>query len=99
MKKSIIIAEKPDQAKSFYLPMLEKLSGEEFTQKNGYFESNSYYITWFFGHLLEQLMPDEYENGKYKEWKIEHLPIIPKKMIYRFKGPGQQKQGQLIMSL
>lgn len=99
MKKSIIIAEKPDQAKSFYLPLLEKLSGEEFTQKNGYFESNSYYITWFFGHLLEQLMPDEYENGKYKEWKIEHLPIIPKKMIYRFKGSGQQKQGQLIMSL
>jgi hypothetical protein len=37
MGKTVLIAEKPDQAKSFYLPLLEKISGEKFISKNGYF--------------------------------------------------------------
>ena len=97
MGKTILIAEKPDQARSFYLPLLEKISGERF-EKSGYFESKSFFLTWFFGHLLEQLKPDEY-NEKYKEWKIEDLPIIPDKMVYKYKGSGQKKQGQLILEL
>ena len=98
MSKTLIIAEKPDQAKTYYVPLLEKISGEKFTLKNGYLESQSYYITWFFGHLLGQLMPDEYDP-KYKEWIIDNLPIIPDKMIYKYKGSSQQKQGQIIISL
>lgn len=98
MGKTVLIAEKPDQARSFYLPLLEKISGERFEKKNGYFESKSFFLTWFFGHLLEQLKPDEY-NEKYKKWKIEDLPIIPDKMVYKYKGSGQKKQGQLILEL
>ena len=98
MGKTVLIAEKPDQAKSFYLPLLERISGERFEKKNGYFESKGFFLTWFFGHLLEQLKPDEY-NEKYKEWKIEDLPIIPDKMVYKYKGSGHKKQGQLILEL
>ena len=93
--KTLLIAEKPDQARSFYLPLLEKVSGERFSRKNGYFESESFYLSWFFGHLLEQIKPDEYDE-KYKEWKIEHLPIIPQQMVYKYKGESQKKQGELL---
>lgn len=96
--KTLLIAEKPDQARSFYLPLLEKVSGERFSRKNGYFESESFYLSWFFGHLLEQIKPDEYDE-KYKEWRIEHLPIIPQQMVYKYKGESQKKQGQLLLSL
>lgn len=98
MERTIVIAEKPDQAKSSYLPMLEKLSGEKFTVKKGYCESKSFYITWFFGHLLGNLKPDEYDD-KYKNWKMEDLPIIPDKMICKYLEPSKKEQGQLILKL
>lgn len=96
--KKILIAEKPDQAKSFYLPLLEQISGEQFERKDGYYESKSYYLTWFFGHLLEQIKPDEYDT-KYEQWLLEDLPIIPDKMIYKYKGSGQSAQGKTINEL
>jgi DNA topoisomerase III len=97
MGKTLLIAEKPDQARSFYLPLLEKLSGEKLEKRHGYFESKSYCLTWFFGHLLEMLNPDEYEE-RYKQWKLEDLPIIPKVMKYRYKN-GTKEQGQIIAKL
>ncbi|MDH3001415.1 DNA topoisomerase III [Chelonobacter oris] len=34
------------------------------------------YVTWCIGHLLEQAEPDTY-NPNFKQWRLEHLPIIP----------------------
>lgn len=34
------------------------------------------YVTWCIGHLLEQAEPDAY-NPDFKQWRLEHLPIIP----------------------
>lgn len=98
MGKRILIAEKPDQAKDFYLPLLEKVSGEKLEKKSNYYESKSFILTWFFGHLLEQLKPDEYDE-KYKKWEMSDLPIIPEKMMYKYKGDGHKNQGQTIYSL
>lgn len=98
MARTLLIAEKPDQAKSFYLPLLEKVSGEKLASKRGYFESRSFFLTWFFGHLLENIKPDEYSD-KYKVWKLEDLPIIPDKMVYKYKGASQKGQGQIILTL
>jgi len=95
--KTLLIAEKPDVARNNYLPLLEKVSGEKFTQKQSYFESNSYYLTWFVGHLLEGLMPDEY-NEKYKQWKIEDLPIIPEKIANKLKA-DRVTQAHTILTL
>lgn len=36
------------------------------------------YVTWCVGHLLEQAEPDAY-NPIFKQWRLEHLPIIPQK--------------------
>ncbi|ARB76091.1 TPA: DNA topoisomerase III [Pasteurella multocida] len=36
------------------------------------------YVTWCIGHLLEQAEPDAYDP-KFKQWRLEHLPIIPEK--------------------
>ncbi|WP_439287465.1 DNA topoisomerase III [Lonepinella sp. BR2357] len=36
------------------------------------------YVTWCVGHLLEQAEPDAY-NPNFKQWRLEHLPIIPEK--------------------
>lgn len=37
-------------------------------------------VTWCVGHLLEQAEPDAYDP-KFKQWRLEHLPIIPEKWI------------------
>lgn len=95
--KELLIAEKPDVARNNYLPLLEKISGEKFIQKQGYFESPSYYLTWFVGHLLEGLMPDEY-NEKYKQWRIGDLPIIPEKFVNKIKA-DRAKQAHTILAL
>ncbi|MDO4430316.1 MAG: DNA topoisomerase III [Lonepinella koalarum] len=36
------------------------------------------YVTWCVGHLLEQAEPDAYDP-RFKQWRLEHLPIIPQK--------------------
>ena len=33
-------------------------------------------VTWCIGHLLEQAEPDAYDAA-FKQWRMEHLPIIP----------------------
>ncbi|MFM5547679.1 DNA topoisomerase III [Aeromonas veronii] len=33
-------------------------------------------VTWCIGHLLEQAEPDAYD-ATFKQWRMEHLPIIP----------------------
>ena len=35
-------------------------------------------VTWCVGHLLEQAEPDAYDP-KFKQWRLEHLPIIPER--------------------
>ncbi len=48
-------------------------------KENGYISLNDGrdIVTWCFGHILEQLNPDEYDE-KYKRWRMEDLPILPK---------------------
>lgn len=95
--KTLLIAEKPDVARNNYLSLLIKISGEKFSQKNGFYESSSYYLTWFIGHLLESLMPDEYCQ-KYKIWQIDDLPIIPDKIESKIKN-DREEQAQTILTL
>ena len=48
------------------------------TKGDGYISLNSgrEIVTWCYGHILEQLNPDEYAE-KYKHWRMEDLPIVP----------------------
>ena len=75
MGKALIITEKPSVAKEF--AKILKVSGRQ----NGYLENESYVITWCVGHLVEMVYPEEYDS-KYKKWKLEDLPFLPKDYKY-----------------
>ena len=96
--KTCVLAEKPSQAKEFYLPLIERLSGEKLQRKGSYYESASWYLTWFFGHLFQAMEPVEYDS-RYKFWRLEDLPILPQPIQYRYKDPSAQKQGGVILEL
>jgi DNA topoisomerase-3 len=73
--KALIITEKPSVAQEF--AKILKVSGRQ----NGYLENESYVITWCVGHLVEMVYPEEYDS-KYKKWKLEDLPFLPKDYKY-----------------
>lgn len=71
----LVIAEKPSVAMS-----IAKLIGAK-NKKDGYYEGNDYRVSWCVGHLVQMANPDSYDE-KYKKWRIEDLPIIPKEYKY-----------------
>lgn len=71
--KQLFIAEKPSMAK-MYCEMLEIEENQSFSTKDGYHESNDYYVSWVFGHLITLAEPAEYG---WTEWKMEFLPMLP----------------------
>lgn len=71
----LVIAEKPSVAMS-----IAKVIGAK-NKKDGYYEGNDYRVSWCVGHLVQMANPDSYDE-KYKKWRIEDLPIIPKEYKY-----------------
>ena len=71
--KALVLAEKPSVARDIarVLKCSKKL--------NGALEGDKYVVTWALGHLVTLADPEEYDK-KYKEWKIEDLPMLPKNM-------------------
>ena len=70
MSKKLIIAEKPSVASD----IARALGG--FTRKGDYYESDRYVLSSAVGHLLELVVPEEYEVKRGK-WSFKHLPVIP----------------------
>ncbi|SFU55823.1 DNA topoisomerase-3 [Nitrosomonas eutropha] len=70
MSKKLIIAEKPSVAND----IARVLGG--FTKQGDYFESDEYVLSSAIGHLLELIVPEEYEVKRGK-WSFDHLPVIP----------------------
>ena len=70
----LLIAEKPSVAKD-YKELLERVEGERFIQKHGYYESQNTWISWCVGHLVALTGPEEYG---WKEWTLKDLPMIPR---------------------
>lgn len=87
----LVIAEKPSVATD-----ISKAIGG-FTKKDGYFESDGFFITWAVGHLVELLSPEDLDP-KYKSWLLKDLPIIPAKFQYKAKD-GQKERLENIRSL
>jgi len=89
--KWLIITEKPSVAGD----IAKALGG--FEKKSEYYESESYYITWAVGHLLELLSPEDLDP-KYKRWLLQDLPILPDHFEYKPKD-GQKERLETIRSL
>jgi DNA topoisomerase-3 len=70
MAKKLIIAEKPSVAGD----IARALGG--FTRKGDYYESDAYVLSSAVGHLLELVLPEEYDVKKGK-WSFARLPVIP----------------------
>lgn len=75
MGKSLIITEKPSVAVEFAKVL--QVSG----RKDGYIENDKYVITWCVGHLVGMVYPESYDE-KYKKWKLEDLPFLPRDYKY-----------------
>lgn len=87
----LIITEKPSVAKD-----IAKVLGLN-KRKNGYFEGEHYKITWCVGHLVGLSYPADYDKSL-KTWRVDTLPIIPKKMQYQVL-PGTRDQFEIIKAL
>lgn len=84
--KTLVIAEKPSVGRD--IGRVLKCS----KKSNGYVEGNEYLVTWGMGHLVTLKDPEGYDK-KYKEWKMEDLPIMPEKLeIEVIRQTGKQYQ-------
>lgn len=70
MAKSLVIAEKPSVGRDIARVLKCSKKG------NGSLEGDKYVVTWALGHLVTHADPEQYDN-KYKEWKMDDLPIVP----------------------
>lgn len=66
----LYIAEKPTLAAT----IAQALGGAK--KVGGWIETAGGIVTWCFGHLFEQATPESYDP-KYKNWRLEDLPIVP----------------------
>lgn len=73
MGKVLVIAEKPSVGRDIarVLKCPKKLDGA--------LEGGKYVVTWGLGHLVTLSDPEHYDK-KYKDWKMEDLPMLPKQM-------------------
>jgi DNA topoisomerase-3 len=68
----LYICEKPFQAKD-----IAQVLGAK-TRTESCYEGQGLAVTWCIGHLL-QLAPPDFYCERIKPWRMEILPIIPKK--------------------
>lgn len=80
---TVILAEKPNQAKSYVeaLDKFERCDGY-FRVYDGILNDNETYITYCLGHLIELVPPEKY-NEKWKQWNLNNLPIFPDKFQFQ----------------
>lgn len=70
MSKTLVLAEKPSVGRDIARVLQCQKKG------NGYFEGDTYIVTWALGHLVTLADPEVY-GQQFSSWKIEDLPIMP----------------------
>ncbi len=92
MGKNLLITEKPSVAMEFSKALKIKT-----TRKNGYLESDNWYITWCVGHLVTMSYPEKYDE-KLKLWRLETLPFIPEEWKYEI-IPNVENQFNIVKEI
>ena len=69
----MVLTEKPSVAKDIARVLGCKRSG------NGCIVGEKYIVTWALGHLVTLADPEAYDD-KYKNWRMEDLPMLPGRM-------------------
>lgn len=84
MSKTIVLAEKPSVGRDLARVLNCNTKG------NGYLEGAKYIVTWALGHLVTLADPEAYDD-KYKAWRLEDLPMLPKDLkLVVIKQTGKQ---------
>jgi len=87
----LFIAEKPSLAQAI-------ASALGSVQKDdGYFSVGDNFVTWCFGHILENFQPEDYD-AKFAKWNLDDLPILPQTWKLKI-TPSCSKQFKVIQSL
>ncbi|MCL2508431.1 MAG: DNA topoisomerase III [Oscillospiraceae bacterium] len=73
MGKILVLTEKPSVARDIARVLGCKQNAD------GCIIGPKYIVTWALGHLVTLADPEAYD-GKYKTWRLEDLPMLPKKM-------------------
>ncbi|WP_029321244.1 DNA topoisomerase, partial [Butyrivibrio sp. AE3004] len=92
MPKSVFIAEKPSVAKAFGTALKYN-----FSNKDGYMESEEAIVTWCYGHLVTMSYPEVYDE-KMAKWSLNTIPFIPSKFKYEV-IPQNAKQFNIVKGL
>lgn len=71
--KSLVLAEKPSVAREIARVLNCQKKGK------GYLEGQKYVVTWALGHLVTLAEPEDYDK-KFKQWRLEDLPMLPEQM-------------------
>ena len=87
--KSLIIAEKPSVAAD-----LARALGK-IPKQGDHFENAEYVISSAVGHLVELEMPEDIDKKLYGFWRLETLPIIPKKFGLKAIEESKDRLGHL----
>ncbi|MCX7780913.1 MAG: DNA topoisomerase III, partial [Negativicutes bacterium] len=86
MGKILVLAEKPSVGKDIARVLGAAKGG------NGYLEGAQHVVTWALGHLVTLADPEAYDP-KYKEWRLEDLPLLPPRLeLVVIKESGRQFQ-------
>ncbi|SHI68837.1 DNA topoisomerase-3 [Clostridium cavendishii DSM 21758] len=84
MGKTVVLAEKPSVGRELARVLKCNKKG------NGYIEGEKYIVTWALGHLVTLADPETYDD-RYKSWKMEDLPMLPKPLkLVVIKQSGKQ---------
>jgi len=84
MNKVLVLSEKPSVGRD----LARVLHCTK--NSNGYFEGDKYIVTWALGHLVTLADPEAYDE-KYKNWRIEDLPMLPAQLkLVVIKQSGKQ---------
>ncbi|MDR1927922.1 MAG: DNA topoisomerase III, partial [Oscillospiraceae bacterium] len=84
MPKTLVLAEKPSVARELARVLGCRQNG------NGCLLGGNYIVTWALGHLVTLADPEVYDD-KYQQWRLEDLPMLPKKMqLTVIKQTGKQ---------
>ena len=68
--KTLVLAEKPSVGRDIARVLNCRPAS------NGYMEGPKHVVTWALGHLVTLADPEEYDKA-FKNWDINHLPIMP----------------------
>ncbi|RLL46732.1 DNA topoisomerase III [Oceanobacillus piezotolerans] len=84
MSKTLVLAEKPSVGRDIARVLKCSKKG------NGYLEGQKYIVTWALGHLVTLADPEAYDE-KYKEWRLDKLPMLPNHLkLVVMKKTGKQ---------